>query len=152
VRAYLIAPEILSHPEAIDPQELDGKPTWVKVFQDLTAVIDSAGLCLFTSFALGADTYNDLINGATGSTNSVDDLMAAGERIWNLEKLFNMKAGFTTADDTLPPRLLNEPLAEGPNKGQVHHLDQLLPQYYAIRGWDKDGAPTEAKLQELGLS
>jgi aldehyde:ferredoxin oxidoreductase len=152
VRAYLIAPEILSHPEAIDPQDLDGKPGWVKVFQDLTAVIDSAGLCLFTSFAWGADTYNDLINAATGRDNTVEDLMATGERIWNLEKLFNIKAGLTDADDTLPLRLLKEPVTEGPNKGQVHHLDQLLPEYYALRGWGADGTPTEAKLQELGLA
>jgi len=152
VRAYLIAPEVLSHPEAIAPQDLEGKPAWVKAFQDLTAVIDSAGLCLFTSFAWGADTYNDLINAATGTDNTVEKLMATGERIWNLEKLFNIKAGLTATDDTLPPRLLKEPVTEGPNKGQVHHLDQLLPEYYALRGWAEDGTPTEAKLQELGLS
>jgi len=152
VRGYLIAPEILAHPEAIDPQELDSKPTWVKAFQDLTAVIDSCGLCLFTSFALGAEVYNDLINAATGSTNSVDDLMAIGERIWNLEKLFNIKAGLTAADDTLPKRLLEEPLTEGPNKGQVHHLDKLLPQYYELRGWDTNGIPTQEKLMELGIA
>ncbi len=152
VRGYLIAPEILAHPEAIDPQELESKPTWVKAFQDLTAVIDSSGLCLFTSFALGADLYNDLINAATGSTNSVDDLMAIGERIWNLEKLFNLKAGLTMADDTLPKRLLEEPLTEGPNKGQVHHLDKLLPPYYELRGWDAKGVPTQEKLAELGIA
>lgn len=151
VRAYLIAPEILAHPEAIDPQELDSKPGWVKIFQDLTAVIDSSGLCLFTSFALGADVYNDLINAATGSTNSVDELLAIGERIWNLEKLFNIKAGLTVADDTLPKRLLEEPLPEGPNKGQVHQLDKLLPAYYEARGWDAQGTPTPEKLEALGI-
>jgi aldehyde:ferredoxin oxidoreductase len=152
VRGYLIAPEILAHPEAVDPQELESKPTWVKAFQDLTAVIDSSGLCLFSSFALGADLYNDLINAATGSSCSVDDLMAAGERIWNLEKLFNLKSGLTAADDTLPRRLLEEPLTEGPNKGQVHHLDKLLPQYYDLRGWDAAGIPTPQKLAELGIA
>ncbi|MCF7976232.1 MAG: aldehyde ferredoxin oxidoreductase family protein [Phycisphaerae bacterium] len=151
VRGYLIAPEILAHPQAIDPQELESKPTWVKAFQDLTAVIDSCGLCLFSSFALGAEVYNDLINAATGSTNSVDDLMTIGDRIWNLEKLFNIKAGLTAADDTLPKRLLEEPLTEGPNKGQVHHLDQLLPPYYKLRGWDTKGIPTQEKLLALGL-
>ncbi|MCD4653167.1 aldehyde ferredoxin oxidoreductase family protein [bacterium] len=151
VRGYLIAPEILAHPEAIDPQELESKPAWVKGFQDLTAVIDSCGLCLFSSFAIGADEYNDLINAATGSKNTVDDLMKIGERIWNLEKLFNLKSGLTVKDDTLPRRLLEEPLTEGPNKGQVHHLDKLLPQYYVVRGWDEGGVPTKAKLLELGL-
>jgi len=152
VRGYLIAPEILAHPEAVDPQELESKPTWVKAFQDLTAVIDSCGLCLFSSFALGADLYNDLINAATGFTNSVEELMATGERIWNLEKLFNIKSGLTVADDTLPKRLLEEPLTEGPNKGQVHHLDQLLPRYYDLRGWDAEGTPTQEKLVGLGIA
>ncbi|MCP4456047.1 MAG: aldehyde ferredoxin oxidoreductase, partial [Planctomycetes bacterium] len=152
VRGYLIAPEILAHPEAIDPQELESKPGWVKAFQDLTAVIDSSGLCLFTSFAIGADVYNDLINAATGSTNSVDDMMVIGERIWNLEKLFNIKAGLTSADDTLPKRLLEDALTEGPSKGQVHHLDKLLPGYYEIRGWDAKGTPTQEKLSALGIT
>ncbi len=151
VRAYLIAPEILAHPEAIDPLDTDSKPQWVKTFQDLTAVIDSAGLCLFTSFALGAEDYLALINAATGSTMTVDDLLQLGERIWNVERLFNLEAGFTAADDTLPPRLLEEPLPDGPSAGHVTRLADMLPAYYQLRGWTADGIPTGAKKAELGL-
>lgn len=152
VRAYLIAPEILAHPEKIDPQEIESKPQWVKVFQDLTAVIDSAGLCLFTSFAMGAEQYAKLISAATGFDMDADETLKAGERIWNLEKQFNLAAGITPEEDTLPERLLNDPIPEGPNKGQVARLSELLPAYYEIRGWDEKGIPTSAKLQELELA
>ncbi len=151
VRAYLISPEIIGLPEKLDPQEIKGKPEWVKIFQDLTAVIDSAGLCLFTSFALGAPDYAELLNNATGYNYSVDEMMQAGERIWNLERLFNLKAGLSKADDTLPKRLLENPIPSGPNKGKVHRLGELLPEYYKIRGWNEDGIPTNEKLKELEL-
>ncbi len=151
VRAYLISPEILGAPEKIDPQAIEGKPQWVKIFQDLTAVIDSLGLCLFTSFALGAPDYADMVNKATGFNYSVDELMLTGERIWNMERQFNLAAGLTSADDTLPKRLLEDPIPVGPNKGQVHRLGELLPDYYKLRGWSTDGVPTSEKLSELGL-
>ncbi len=152
VRGYMISPEILGVPEKLDPQELKGKPEWVKVFQDLTAVIDSAGMCLFTSFALGAPDYAALLTAVTGFEYTPEEALKAGERIWNLERLFNLKAGFTKADDTLPKRLLEEPMPDGPNKGQVAHIDKLLPEYYKVRGWDENGVPTEEKKKELGLA
>ncbi len=151
VRAYLISPEILGAPEKLDPQELKGKPEWVKIFQDLTAIIDSAGLCLFSSFALGADDYCELLNNATGFAYSTEEMMKAGERIWNLERVFNLKAGIDPSQDTLPKRLLEEPIEEGPNKGKVHRLSELLPEYYDIRGWDKTGIPTDEKLKDLAI-
>jgi aldehyde:ferredoxin oxidoreductase len=78
-------------------------------------------------------------------------MLKAGERIWNLEKLFNLKAGFTKADDTLPERLLKEPLPNGPAKGMVVQLDTMLNEYYEVRGWDESGVPTAEKLEELSL-
>jgi len=151
VRAYLISPEILGAPVKLDPQELKDKPEWVKLYQDLTAVIDSCGMCLFTSFALGLADYTELLNKATGFNYSQEELLQAGERIWNMERLFNLEAGLTAKDDTLPKRLLEEPISSGPNKGQVHRLGEMLPHYYEIRGWTKDGIPTAEKLKELGL-
>ncbi len=151
VRGYLISPEILGIPEKLDPQELEGKPKWVKIFQDLTAVIDSLGMCLFTSFALGAEDYCELVNTATDFDFTEDDLLEAGDRIYNLERVFNIEAGFSGADDTLPDRLLEEPLPDGPHKGEVANLDKLLPKYYSVRGWDEQGVPTEEKLSELDI-
>jgi len=152
VRGYMISPEILGIPEKLDPFVVEGKGQWVKIFQDLTAVIDSEGLCLFTSFALGADDYAAMLSAATGFDYTTDEVMKAGDRVWNLEKLWNLKIGLTKKDDYLPPRFLNEHLPDGAAKGQVVHLDALLSDYYKVRGWNEEGVPTEKKLKELGLS
>jgi len=152
VRGYLISPEILGIPQKIDRFSLQGKAAWVKKFQDLTAVIDSLGLCLFTSFALGPDDYRDMFNAIVGEDWTTEKLLEAGERIWNLERTFNLKAGISPEDDRLPKRLLQEPISEGPSKGHVHRLAELLPQYYKERGWNDKGIPDEAKLAKLGIA
>ncbi|ABB14938.1 aldehyde ferredoxin oxidoreductase family protein [Carboxydothermus hydrogenoformans] len=151
VRGYLISPEILGSPEKIDRFALEGKANWAKLFQDLTAVIDSLGLCLFTSFALNADDYRELFNYIVGENYTTEDILTAGERIWNLERVFNLKAGIDAKEDTLPKRLLEEPVPDGPSKGHKHRLAELLPEYYKVRGWDEKGVPTAEKLQALGL-
>jgi aldehyde:ferredoxin oxidoreductase len=151
VRGYMVSPEILGLPEALDRFSLDGKAEWVKIFQDLTAAIDSSGLCLFTSFALGAQDYADLLSAATGVAYSAEDVLASGDRSFNNERLFNLAEGYSAADDTLPKRLLEDPMPEGPTKGHVHPLDKMLPKYYEIRGWDAQGIPTQDKKKALGL-
>jgi len=151
VRGYLISPEILGSPEKLDRFALEGKAEWAKLFQDLTAVIDSLGLCLFTSFALNADDYRDLFNYIVGENYTTEEILAAGERIWNLERVFNLKAGIDPKEDTLPKRLLEEPVPDGPSKGHKHRLAELLPKYYEVRGWDEKGIPTAERLKALGL-
>ncbi|MGM0383720.1 MAG: aldehyde ferredoxin oxidoreductase family protein [Thermodesulfobacteriota bacterium] len=151
VRGYLISPEILGSPEKLDPFVTEGKAQWVKTFQDLTAVIDSEGICLFTSFALGAEDYAGLLSAVTGIDYSAEEALKVGERIWNLEKLWNMDIGLTKDDDTLPPRFLEDPMPDGAAKGQIVHLDVTLPEYYELRGWSDTGIPSEVKLQELNL-
>jgi len=153
VRSYLIATEILGVNVKRDPFTTEGKAAVLKAFQDLTAVIDSTGLCLFLSLAegFGPDDLVPLLEVATGADFTKENMILAGERIWNLERLFNLKAGLIKADDTLPPRFLKEPMPEGPVKGRVCKLDEMLPEYYQLRGWDKNGVPTPEKLKELGL-
>jgi aldehyde:ferredoxin oxidoreductase len=141
----------LGVPEKLETQKLEGKATWVKTFQDLTAVIDAAGLCLFTSFALGGDDYRDLINAALDTNLTTEEVLQIGERIWNMERLYNLEAGIDPKEDTLPKRFTEEPLPDGPQKGSVVRLDVLIPEYYKVRGWDKNGTPTEEKKKELGL-
>lgn len=151
VRGYLISPEILGLPEKLDRFSLEGKPAWAKAFQDLTAAIDSLGLCLFTSFAMGAPDYADLMNTICGTQLTGDDIFEAGDRIWNLERVYNLKAGITPAEDTLPKRLLEDPIPAGPSEGWVSKLSEMLPLYYEARGWDTSGVPTDSKLSALGL-
>jgi aldehyde:ferredoxin oxidoreductase len=150
VRGYTISPEILGLPQQIDRTATEGKAGWVKVFQDLTAVIDSMGNCLFTSFALGAQEYTDLLNAATGTAWTAEQLLEIGERIYNIERMFNKAAGMKPEDDRLPKRLLEEPITNGPSKGMVSKLDVMLPQYYAARGW-VNAFPTDETLKKLGL-
>ena len=152
VRGYMIAPEIVGLPEKLDPLSLEGKAVWVKAFQDLTAVIDSLGICLFTSFALDADDYKDMFNAIVGQDLTTEELWKTGDRVWNLERMFNLKAGVGPDQDRLPRRLVSEPIPSGPCKGHVHRLPELLPEYYKERGWNEQGLPTEEKLAELAIA
>ncbi len=150
VRGYLVSPEILGLPEQLDRTTTEGKAIWCKIFQDLTAVIDSMGLCLFSSFALGAPQYANLLNAATGTTYTPEQLLEVGDRIYNIERQFNKLAGMKPEDDKLPKRLLEDPIPEGPSKGMVSKLAEILPQYYEARGW-VNAFPTEETLKRLGL-
>lgn len=152
VRGYTISPEVLGVPEKLDNLTTEGKPGWVKAFQDLTASVDAAGMCLFCTFGIGAPELSSQLTAATGVDYSVDKVLQAGERIWNLERLFNLQAGFTKADDTLPPRILKEAIKVGPNKGHINELEPMLEEYYKLRGWDENGVPTKEKIAELNLT
>ncbi|MEE4608059.1 MAG: aldehyde ferredoxin oxidoreductase C-terminal domain-containing protein, partial [Desulfobacteraceae bacterium] len=151
--------EILGVPTLIDPQSWDDKAQLVKDWQDHFAVIDAAGLCVFFSVrnlmradrTIAPDGILELINAATGAGYTIEELSRAGERIFNAERLFLVGAGFSRKDDTLPERILRTPLPDGPAKGMVCHLDEMLEDYYRIRGWDADGRPTAATLRALGL-
>jgi aldehyde:ferredoxin oxidoreductase len=151
LRSYTVASEVLGIPEKTDPLVPDGKAALVKAFQDATAVVDSSGLCLFTTFAWALDDIQPQIDAACEGDWSLDRLLEVGERIWNLERQFNLDAGFTKRDDRLPERLVTEPAQSGPAKGKVNELDKMLPEYYHVRGWDDDGVPTSETRQRLGL-
>jgi len=152
VRAYLIAPEILGIPQKVDRFATKGKAELVKEFQDVTAITDSLVICLFTQLApIWVEDYPGMLEGVTGFKYTPDELRKIGEKIWNLERAFNVLSYRDGREyDTLPPRLLNEPMPEGPTKGHVVRLNEMLDEYYKVRGW-KDGRPTRAKLEELGL-
>ncbi len=137
----------------MDDQTGKDKAKPCKDSQDYIAFLDSTGLCLFTSSAgLKKPMYMDLLNTACDHTWSSDEIDLAGERIWTLERMFNLKAGLTMADDNLPERLLKTPAPSGAAKGHVAELDIMLPEYYAYRGWAPDGVPTTQTLQRLGLA
>jgi len=150
LRAYMISPEVLDIPVKLDRFETKGKAKWVKWYQDYFSVIDSLVVCKFLSFALLPEDMTPLLNAITGWNWTVEDFMQAGDRIYTLERLFINREGFSRKDDTLPTRLLKEPMPEGPSKGWVNRLDDMLDEYYHLRGW-KDGVPTKQKLKELGL-
>ena len=151
LRGYTIASEILGIPVKTDPLESEGKPELVKAFQDATAAFDSSGLCIFTTFAWGLQDLAPQLSGACGDQYTIEELAKIGERIWNMEREFNNRAGFTAKDDSLPKRLLTEACKSGPAKGKVNELAKMMPKYYAARGWDAEGRPTAATRTRLGL-
>ncbi|KON26508.1 hypothetical protein AC480_05555 [miscellaneous Crenarchaeota group archaeon SMTZ1-55] len=188
VRAYLIAAEVMAHYCGLGPPDIDEatkeyrlskdgpKTDLVLTFQDLTAAIDSLDQCLFTVFGIGGEDYAKELSAVTGVDYTADDILEVGERVWNLEKLFNLREGFTKDDDRLPPRLESEPMPnaiysarekeaftppvevpphgtveEQPSSGSVVPIPEMLPIYYEKRGWSPDGIPTDEKVKALGL-
>ena len=149
LRSYTVSSEILGVPEKTDPLVTTGKAALVKAFQDATSAVDSTGLCVFTTFAWTLVDIAPQVDAAIEGGWTPDSMLEAGERIWNLERQFNMKAGFTAKDDNLPPRLLKEGAKSGPAKGLTVGLDKMLPEYYQLRGWTPDGVPTNETLSRL---
>ena len=133
--------------------EIEGKAAIVKNSQDEISFIDSSGLCLFPGgCGWTLSDYLELVDGACEGTWDMDRLKQTGERIWNLERQFNLLAGLSKADDTLPKRILEEPAEVGIGKGLVCRLGEMLPEYYELRGWDEEGRPKADTLARLGLN
>jgi aldehyde:ferredoxin oxidoreductase len=151
LRSYTVASEVMGIPVKTDPHVAEGKPELVMAFQDATATFDAAGVCVFTTFAWGLADLQPQVAAACGEEFTLENLALIGERIWNMERDFNNRAGFTHKDDTLPPRLLNEAAKTGPAKGLTSKLPEMLPKYYAARGWDTEGRLTAQSRSKLGL-
>jgi aldehyde:ferredoxin oxidoreductase len=149
--AYTFIDEVLSVHEAFDPWSTEGKPELVKRYQDMTAVMDSLGLCNWPLMGLKFNNFVPMINSCLGTEYKADDLLMIGERIWNQERLYNMRAGFDHSHDTLPTRFFQEPISDGPAQGQVSKVNEMLPRYYELRGWDERGEPRPETLKSLGL-
>ena len=151
MRANMMGPELLGVPKLVDRFSTDGKAELLAGMQNHNAVLDSLLVCKFAAYALAEDQFARLLSAVMGETVETEELLQVGERIWNIERLFNLEAGFSRSDDTLPSRLLREPVAQGPAKGHVVDLEPMLAAYYNLRGWDGDGVPTPQILRRLGL-
>lgn len=158
VAEYSSTPEIAKRlwgtEAAADRFATSGKGKLVKWCEDVRVLSDALGICRFmtrTTF-LFAEQLAKLIPHVTRFEFSPEELAQIGERINNIERLFNVREGFSRKDDILPGRFLSEPLRDGPSKGSVVDLDPMLDEYYEARGWSlEDGYPTKKKLIELGL-
>ena len=150
LRAYTPASELGLIAGKTDPLAWEGKGKLTKIFQDLHAFSDSLDLCKFSAFAMGAEEYAAQYATMVGVPFTMDDVMRTGERIYNLERLFNNLAGIGEGSDSLPARFLNEPSTLGGSKGHVSELPQMLAEYYTARGW-QNGVVSEAKLRELDI-
>ncbi len=149
--AYTVGLEMFQ-PPSLNPSATDGKAKIVKGLCEATnAFWDSTGVCKFLLNACNPDLIRILVNDATGlQIIDVESFKKIGERINNLTRCFNIREGFSRKDDTLPRRLLEEPLSFG-SKQEVVHLDVMLDEYYNLCGWDQNGVPKRDKLLELDL-
>ncbi len=140
--------EVLGSPKLLDADATHGKAGFLIVVQHLIAALDSLGVCPLSSFALTEEHYARLYAAVTGIETGGQALLTTGERVWNLERLYNLRAGFSADDDRLPDRLLTEPNASG----RVVDLAPMLAEYYRFRGWDEKGVPRPEKVERLGLA
>ena len=137
----------------LDGFTIEGKAHVVKIMQDACRVVDALGICKFIAFFGGIPLKSlaELYTAVTGWETTLGELMKAGERIWMLQRVFNVRMGVKREDDTLPRRFLEEPMVEGAAKGQTVELEPMLEEYYAERGLDREGKPKKEKLKELNL-
>ena len=152
MRGNMIGLEVLGLPKLIDRFQVQGKSSFVILHQNVSAAIDSLVICKFTNMGVADEYFARVLSAVTGIQYDTGDMTQVGERVWNLERLYNNREGFTTKDDTLPPRLLTEAPTDGPSKGWVSHLEPMLKEYYRSRGWDENGVPKPEKLKALGLA
>jgi aldehyde:ferredoxin oxidoreductase len=156
-----VAQETWGIPKVSAPSSYKNKAKLVVYYEKLQAIVDSLGICLFTSKwwapdLLGPDEYAGLYSAATGYEISGDELMTAAERIHNIEKAFNtLHTDFTRKDDYPPSRFMDEPIATGPLKGEILLRDkwgQMLDEYYELHSWDKETSwQTSQSLERLQL-
>ncbi len=145
-------------PEKVERLDIEGKGALAKFNQDFCANFDVPMLCEFPVQLALAPVANEvvgkLLTAVTGISYDEDGMKELGERLNNITRLFNVREGFTRKDDTLPKRLIEEPLTRGMSKGEVisqDDLNKMLDEYYEARGWDFGGIPTKDTLARLGL-
>jgi aldehyde:ferredoxin oxidoreductase len=149
--------EVFGVPIKENPLTTDGKADLVRHFEDCFALMDSSGVCVFVGIRymhskermILPQRLAEMLKLSTGADYTPEEALKAAERVYNLERMFILKAGST--EDTLPYRMLHEPLPDGPAKGKVVELDKMLAEFYQLRGWDEKGFPTKEKLKELGI-
>ncbi len=153
LRSWPIGDELLATEDRMDLSSTEFKAELVKTQQDLFCMVNCSGMCLFATFAVNLKQITPFLHSATGieAFASSDEVMKIGERVNNLVRLFNIRQGLTRDLDTLPKRFFSEPLKEGPCRDRVVQLDQLIEEYYLVRGWDEIGFPEKDKLEELGI-
>ena len=150
-RGYTLE-EILETDRKFDRYQYEHKGAYVKTKQDEIAVKDALGFCVLSSAGTLLTDMAELFSTSTGIEMDEQALRQAGERICNIERLFNLREGFTRNDDTLPKRLLKEAIMGKDENLHTVDIERLLDDYYAARGWDGEGVPLPEPLARLGLS
>jgi aldehyde:ferredoxin oxidoreductase len=145
-----VAGNVLGPSTVVDPLAVEGKGNLAMIFQNVHAMTDCLDVCKFSTFAESLDGYAAQFAAITGAPCTADYLLKVGERVYNLERLYNNINGFREGSDTLPKRFLEEPSTMSGSKGHVCELDKMLEEYYRLRGW-VGGVVPGWKLKELEI-
>jgi aldehyde:ferredoxin oxidoreductase len=138
--------------EMKNPLRGQGKAKILIENQNAYCLLDSLIYCSFSRYGLNNTARLGFLSAVTGWNYTPEDVEQQMYRIYTIERLFNFREGFEKKDDTLPFRSLSEAMPDGPAKGNVVPLDEMLPEYYSLRGWDESGKPRSETLDALGLS
>ena len=143
----------LGYPEQVNQHESNAEQAKMAYdYQNFNSVYNPLGLCKFIIKArIGPQRTTEIVNAALGWEWTIEDVLTRGDKLFQLKRLINLRLGVTPTDDTLPQRLLTEPRPSGQAEGILPDLDLMLPIYYELRGWDKDGVPKTERLQALNL-
>jgi len=126
----------------------------VKTHEDIMTLYDILGICKFSRHEYYVEAYPEMLKAVTGMDFTITDLITVGERIYNIQRAFNVREGLTRKNDSLPDRVFEEPISKGASKGSKikrSEFEKMLDDYYQTRGWSQDGIPTKAKLALLDL-
>ncbi len=151
MRSFVIANESLF--ATFNPDSFEGKAAMVINDQNLNSIKWTGIFCDF--WAIGIQDIATLLSSGTGRIYTPEEALRIGERIWNVGRLFNLRQGFGRRDDDVPPALFERPLKSGKAAGRVYTraaYEAALDEYYALRGWDRQGVPTDEKLESLGIA
>ena len=155
LRSNTLRTEIIGKPRPYDRYVYDEKAEMVRELQLNYATYNCLIACVFGAFAISVEDYAEALSSVVDWELTAENLWRIGERALNLTRLFNVREGFMRQDDTLPPRLFNQAATRGPSKGEVvdkKAFEKMIDEYYQCMGWDKDGIPTDDKLNELGIT
>jgi len=153
-QAETVAKNLVGTEEAAIPTKYEYKPKLVAMYENLHILADSLGVCSIPFMPVGLELWTNAYTVCTGMEATPMNLTTAAERIRTLERLFNIREGLSRKDDTIAERLFNEPLKDGAWKGEVLDKEkfvEMIDAYYSLRGWDREGKPTQETLKRLGL-
>jgi aldehyde:ferredoxin oxidoreductase len=153
-QAETVAKNLVGTEKAAIPTKYEYKPKLVAMYENLHILADSLGVCSIPFMPVGLELWARAYTASTGIDTTLMDLTTAAERIRTLERLFNIREGLSRKDDTIAERLFNEPLKDGAWKGEVLDKEkfvEMIDAYYSLRGWDREGKPTQETLKRLGL-
>ncbi len=153
LKSWTIGDEVIA--QTVPRWTVKGKAKLVIRIQNMRAVFNSVGICLFATKGLTWKLIPEVLEAVTGIKYTSDELLGVGERIYTLERIAAVKCGVNKKDDTLPRRILEEPLPEGPAKGKylsLENFNYMLNEYYRLRGWDENGIPKKETLKRLGIT